>query len=383
MTRRDPMAGTGILLLAALLAAGCSGRPERVTIGVALSAYDHPAVEMAVEEINAGGGLDGVPLELAGLEWEVRDATDPEESFDWVEQFDADESVVAVVGHSDSPATFASAPLYNRRGIPQIVTIATHPTIDDIGDWIFRICVDDAIQGRALEDFAVLDRGWSRLAVFYVNDDYGKGIAEKFIDDALEDGAEIVSSVFHRNVPEEADRATITAVLERLRRDNPPDAFILLQRGEASRFTIREIRRLGFDSAILGSENLGHGNPQSGGMDWLEGVFVSRFFDPQEDDTRAAGFRDRYRKVHGREPGYSQAFAYDAIYLLRDAIENGGPSREGVKSYLDGIIETNTPVAGVTGTYRIVEGGDARREFYIGQIREGSFRRLKTILLSE
>jgi branched-chain amino acid transport system substrate-binding protein len=370
----------GALLLLALHAVQCSGRPGKIVIGVALNEYDHAAVEMAVDEINRDGGIDGVPLELAGLDWDVRNHTDPEESFDWVEQFDVVENVVAVVGHSDSAATLASAPLYNQRGIPQIVTIASHPAINDIGECVYRICVRDELQGEALAKFAVQEQGWRRLAMFYENDAYGKGLAGTFLLHAEEGGADIVSSVFHPHSLTEVDRRTITSVLERLREEDPPDAFVLFQRVGAGTFTINEIRRLGFDSAILGSEHVADWASRAGRPAEMEGVFASSFFDPLPGDEAAVAFIERYRAAFGGDPGYSKAFAYDAIYLLRDAILHGGASRRGVKRYLDRVISDRITVEGVTGAYVLDETRDARREFYIGQIRDGSFRRLKTIV---
>jgi hypothetical protein len=111
----------------------------------------------------------------------------------------------------------------------------------------------------------------------------------------------------------------------------------------------------------------------------MEGVRVSQFFLPTSEDSRAAKFLRDYREFTGHDADYGEAFAYDAVYLVRDAAMGGGTTRVGVKSYLDRLIRERIPQTGVAGTYFLGPDHDARRPLYIVGIHNGIQTPLKTL----
>jgi branched-chain amino acid transport system substrate-binding protein len=368
------------LLLVAAGGSGCRRRQERVVFGVALTDSAHAAVRLAAEEINAGGGIRGVPLELQGLQRTYEELMSFREILRWGDVYAAEPDLVAVIGHSDSDSTLAAAAIYNQRGLPQIVTIASNPDITNVGPWTYRICLSDAYQGPALADYAVGDWGKRRIAVLYVNDDYGRGLVERFEERVRALGAQVVASVFHRNVLGAEDHQLIRSTLARLRAEGPqPDLFVLIQRPEAAAWTIRAIRETGFDTDILGGESLGIASfpRRHGGL--VEGMRAAHFFLPPPKDRQATRFVERYRQRAGRYPDDADAFAYDAVYLLRDAVAAEGFTRAGVKRYLDGLIRSATRVEGATGSYVLGADHDARRVLYVGEARGGVYRLVREI----
>jgi ABC-type branched-subunit amino acid transport system substrate-binding protein len=106
---------------------------------------------------------------------------------------------------------------------------------------------------------------------------------------------------------------------------------------------------------------------------------ISQFFMPDLDNERVKSFLLNFREVAGTDPDYGNAFAYDAIYLLRDAIHQGGFSRNGVKSYLDRLIREKTPVYGMGGAYTLGGDHDARRSLHIVEAHNGTQVLLKTL----
>ena len=126
---------TLVTLALLILPAACSRKPKRIVIGIALSSSYHPAVALAVNEINASGGIGGVPIELIGLDWRVGGNFNAPDILRWAGQFAEDKDLVAVIGHSDSASTLSASAFYNQHEIPQIVTIATNPAITNIGVW--------------------------------------------------------------------------------------------------------------------------------------------------------------------------------------------------------------------------------------------------------
>ena len=368
-----------LILVLLLLPSGCSKKPKRIVIGIALTASYHPVVQLAAKEINAHGGIDGVPVELMGLDWKVVDYFKPEDILHWAAQFNDEKDLIAVIGHSDSASTLSAAAFYNQHKLPQIVTIATNPAITNIGDWTYRLCLSDAAQGPALAEYAVKDWGKRRIAVYYVNDDYGRGLAQLFEKRVRELGAEIVASVMHRNVLEKDDRELISSSFVDLKKKGEPDLVVLFERLGAAEFTIKALHEAGLNCGILGGDSLGPPVFSKTGPELMEGVRVSQFFQPRTDDARAMQFIKDFSEFAGRDADYGDAFAYDAVYLVRDAALHGGPSREGVKSYLDRLVREKTQETGVAGTYVLGPDHDARRSLYIVEVRNGVQTFLKTL----
>ena len=357
----------------------CSTRPERLVLGVALSENSHPGVELAAKEINASGGINGVLIELMGLEWKDSGRFVAKDILRWARQFAGTKDLLAVIGHSDSSSTLSAAAVYNQHKVPQIVTIATNPAITNIGDWTYRLCLSDAAQGPALAEYAVKDWGKKRIAVFYVNDDYGRGLAQLFEKRVRELGGEIVSSIMHRNMLESEDEALIRSALADMKKKGAHDLIVLFQRLAAADWTVAAIRETGIHSDLLGGDTLGPIGWLKNHPELKEGLRISQFFLPDPQDQRAMQFVHNFRQFAGQEPEYGVVFAYEAVYLMRDAILSGGFTRAGVKSYLDRLIRERIPIEGVGGRYTLGTDHDARRSIYIVEARGGTHHFLKRV----
>lgn len=370
---------TSILSLAViLLALSCSSPPRRVVIGIALTSSNHSAVQLAVKEINEGGGIAGIPVELVGLDWKVASDFEAKDIIERANGFAQMKDLVAVIGHSDSASTLSAAAVYNRQRIPQIVTIATNPAITNIGDWTYRMCLSDSIQGVALARYAVKEWGKKKICVFYVNDAYGKGLVQVFETELRRLGGSILSSRMCRNVLSDDDKEMVNASLTHLKKGGP-DLFVLFDRSAAADWTIKAIREAGFQTDILGGDNLGTPAFIRSNSEMKEGIRVSQFFSPSPEDDVPMRFVNSFREFTGSDPDYGQAFAYDAVYLLRDAVLKRGSSREGVKNYLDYLIREEVVTSGVGGPYVLGSDHDARRKMYIVEGRKGRFERVKVL----
>lgn len=365
-------------MLACVMMACAAPHPSRVVIGIGMTENTHAAFRLAVREINAAGGIHQVPVELSGLEWAATDSYTPAAILKTTARFNATPNLVAVVGHNDSASTLSAAASYNRDGIPQIVTIATNPAITNIGSWTYRLCLSDAAQGPALATYAVQDWRKSRIAIIYVNDDYGRGLARLFEDRARSLGAQIVATAMHHNTLQPEDEASIRETIEDLKKIDP-DLVALFQRVDAARWTVQAIRAAGLRADILGGDNLAQYSFARDAPGPAEGVRVSQFLDLDVRRPRVARFVEGIRAATGQAPDYAQAYAYDALYLLRDAIAQGGFSRAGVKSYLDAMIAKGQRIEGVTGTFVLAADHDARRPLYVAEVRDGGFRVLKAL----
>jgi branched-chain amino acid transport system substrate-binding protein len=368
-----------LLALSAPLLITCNHEPRFVVIGIALTKAYHPSVELAAKEINESGGIRGVPVKLIGLDWEGGSYFDADNIISWANRFAQTKDLVAVIGHSDSASTLSAAAIYNQQRVPQIVTIATNPAITNIGDWTYRLCLSDATQGVALARYAVEDWGKKSVSMFYVNDAYGRGLAEVFEGELRRLGATVLSTRMHRNLLQAEDKEMIRASLVNQKATETPDLFVLFQRIPAANWTIKAIREAGFDSDILGGDSLAAaGLIQPDAMKNGE-IRVSQFYSPSPDDPFAMKFVSSFRERIGSNPDYGGAFAYDAVYLVRDAIVKFGFSRKAIKDYMDYLIKEDIVVHGAGGSYRLGWDHDARRTMYIVDAGNGQNRELKVL----
>jgi branched-chain amino acid transport system substrate-binding protein len=363
------------------LSISCGSRPQKVYVGIALTPQCHYGVQLALREINAAGGIQGVPMDALGLDWQRTAPVPAQETLAWAERFASTGNLIAVIGHVDSVETLTAAGLYNQAEIPNIVTLASNPAITNVGEWTYRLCLSDKKQGPALAEYAVRKWGKRKIAVIYANDDYGRGLSEEFVKRARELGAEITAGIIHRNVLGSDDKEYLRARLERLRREGEPELIVLFQKADAGAWTLNTIREVGIGADLLGGEVLGAPGFTRDHRILAEGMRFTQYFYPKTDYPRCAAFVKNYKELARENADTRGALAYDAIYLVRDAILEGGFSRRGVKSYLDRIVREKTRIDGIGGVYSIGPDHDAQRMLHIVEASGGMQRLIETVAI--
>ena len=180
----------------------------------------------------------------------------------------------------------------------------------------------------------------------------------------------------HRNLLQEDDKELIRSTIDRLVKESPPEVYVLFQREAAAAWTLGEIRARDSRAGILAGDSLGYGQFLKENPQVTEGIRVSQFFLPDPRNPKAMEFVRKYKDFAGEEPGYGQAFAYDAVQLVAAAMRARGFSREAVKGYLDQLIKDRTVIQGAGGEYRLGPDHDGRRTVYIAEARNGQYQLL-------
>lgn len=311
------------------------------------------------------------------MDWEDLDLADPRDALRWAERFAADDDLVAVIGHSDSASTIASAPYYNRLQIPQIATVATNPAITDIGPWTYRLCVPDDVQGAALAEHAVERWGKRQVAVFFVDDDYGRQLDFLFETRVRSLGGEVVASVPRRRNPDASDERLVRRTLERLARQGlsgDDDCVVLFGGRDLAHDVLQAMRdQTGLTSCVLGGDSLAAQAVADQATTLGLTVRASMFFAVTSDNPGGERFARRFGERYGAAPDYGAALGYDAVNLVREAVLAGGFSRAGVKAALDQLIARGQSIGGVAGPYVLGPRRDAMRAFWIGEVQGGEF----------
>jgi branched-chain amino acid transport system substrate-binding protein len=359
------VAATGL----SLALAGCRlGDGGVVRIGVAGSFQDpiglpmKQAAVLAMEEINASGGVGGKRLELV-----VRDDYGDPDSAVFVANDLYDSKVSAVVGHVYSGLTLAAAPVYNGGSNPvaAVSPSSSSPEITDAGDYTFRVCPSDLAHGRALAHW-VRDRlHFSRGAVLYLNDLYGRGIRQTFVAEFTRLGGELEAVD-----PYLGDQPDVGPYLDRLARRPHPEFLIVAGNRSEAEAIIRQARKRGLTMPVLGGDGL-EGIEAAGAMS--DGVYLSSPYFPSIPSDANRRFVEAFRHKYGAVPNQPAAATYDAIYILRNVIAHAGPGRAEVRRALAMVGSVTPPYDGVTGTVAFDANGDVpNQNVYIGQVRHGA-----------
>jgi branched-chain amino acid transport system substrate-binding protein len=357
-------------VLAAALLPSCGNVGNGpIRIGVAGSFTDpiglpmRLAAELAVEEINASGGIGGRGFELVARD----DYADPDSAV-FVATDLYESGVSAVIGHLFSGMTLAAAPVYNGGEAPvaAISPSSSSPEVTTAGEYTFRVCPSDLAHGAALAQW-VRDRlKLQRGALFYLNDQYGRGIRQTFVQEFIRRGGELASID-----PYLGDRPEVGAYLDRVARDKRIEFLIVAGNRSEAEEIIRQARRRGLTVPVLGGDGL-EGIQEAGAL--AEGVYLTSAYFPNLRTEANQRFVDAYRRKYPSAgfPNQVAAATYDAVYLLRDVIARSGPDRESVRRALAGVGSATPPFEGVTGTVAFDAAGDVpNQNVYVGLVRHG------------
>src|SRR5579862_3864693 len=197
-------------------------------------------IDLAVEEVNAKGGVNGRPVRIRYVDVHRSGALGAAVADSLVK----DPSVLAVIGHVNSPALIAAAPLYDGH-LVALSSAATAPELSGISSWVFRLVPSDSLSGHAIGQFAASLKPGARAAVLYENDAYGRGLSRAFRNGFA---GEIVASE-----PLDEKPTTFEPYVAYLRRQNVDLVFSVgLERVGLA--LLREAKRQKLDAAFIGGD---------------------------------------------------------------------------------------------------------------------------------
>ncbi|HXG58184.1 MAG TPA: ABC transporter substrate-binding protein [Thermoanaerobaculia bacterium] len=272
-------------------------------------------VRLAVEEINASGGVLGRKLRLIVEDDQGR----AEEAAAVVTKLITRDDVVAVIGENSSNQSLAAAPICQANRVPMISPSSTNPKVTEKGDYIFRVCFTDPYQGKALAAFVRRNLGLSRAAILKDNkNDYSVGLAEVFAREFAALGGTIVAEQSYAGGDTEF-RPQLTA----MKSANPDLLFIPGFYTDVGQIAI-QARDLGIGVPLVGGD--GWDSPaviEIGGKAVNGSYFSDHYFhaDPRPAVQRFVG---EIRKRHGKNPEANAALGYDAVRILVEAIRRAG-----------------------------------------------------------
>jgi ABC-type branched-subunit amino acid transport system substrate-binding protein len=356
--RAYPAARAGVLALlcAALALTGC-GREytgmgdaraayARAGVGpVVIAAVEDPlgpsfvqGIELAVREINAGGGLLGRPVQIrrfpggADLRQARRSAIAAAQ----------DPRVSAVLGHRTSELAVPLSVIYERASVLFMPSFATAEQLTRHGfDFVLRTLPDNAAMAAQTASVAKLF-GHARIAVLHSRDDYARELAFLFEDEARARGLRIVfgASFF-------AAETNYRGLLGQLNGVDFDAVYLSTEHLSGARL-VRQLRELGFVQPVFGSDRLAYGRYEELAGDAGDRTVAPGVYDVHTPGPRNRAFVAAFRAAYDVAPDQSAAQGYDTARLFADIVRTAGSTEPRV---LATTARYAPPRAGVTGIF--------------------------------
>lgn len=356
-----------ILTLAFLLtiAAGCGASkpaqpaaPKEILVGANFELSGNVAtfgvsimnaIEMAVGEINAAGGVLGTPLKVVKAD----NKSDAAESTNVATKLVTQDKVLALIGPVTSTNVLAASPVATQYKIPLLTPTGTASklTVEDDGkvkEFIFRNCFIDPFQGLVGANFCLNTLKAKTAAIFEEkNSDYAKGLCAVFEENFKAKGGQIVSK--EAFVTEDKDfRATLTKIIA-----TKPDVLYVPSYYEQDGLIAKQARELGYTNPIVGADGWDSGKLlEIAGAAALQNVFFTNHYSAFSTDPKVVKFVNDYKTKYGSVPDALAALGYDAAYLIADAVKRAGAADSA--KIKDALAATKN-FTGVTGTFSMDE----------------------------
>jgi branched-chain amino acid transport system substrate-binding protein len=330
-----------------LLAAGLSCQRSRgpVRIGVAFPTRNTPAIFMAVNEVNARGGIGGRPLTVVLDTIPV--AAEPADLEIRRAEYLVSRGVTAVIGHGGSRGSLAAAPVYNESGVVHVVPTGTSRLLANAGAWTLPMPPNDSVEGAFIAEWVRDVLGARTVALFYVNDEYGIGLRDG-VKAALVGGP--VRILHEQRFDVGSDMAVLTdAVLSA----DVPDVAVVAGRTAQTAQTAQVARRLAQrrvrTRVMAGDGALTLPDLADLAGEGGDGILVATFWLPVPGDSIDRRFTRQFQQRVGRPVTATDAMLYDATHVLARAMDEAGTEPARVRDYLLSLGLRRPRHRGVTG----------------------------------
>ncbi|MBM7636194.1 ABC transporter substrate-binding protein [Streptococcus saliviloxodontae] len=284
---------------------------------------ENNGIKLAVDEINAAGGVDGKKLELVTKDNKSENA----EASTSATNLAIQSQVNAIVGPATSGAVAASSLISQKTGVPLMTPSGTQDslTVNTDGstkEYVFRTTFQDSFQGKVLAQYAYNSLSAKKVVLYYDNSsDYAKGIAEEF---KRQYKGEIVTTATFASGDKDYQSALTKF------KDLNYDAIVMPGYYTETGIITKQARDMGIKVPILGPDGFSDSTfaDLAGAANTTNVYYVSGYSTNVSLSDNASAFIKSYKKAYGSEPNQFVALAYDSIYMIAEAAKGAETSKD-------------------------------------------------------
>ena len=327
-------------------------------------------IEMAVDEVNAAGGLkvNGKTMKVELVKYDTK--SDPAQATTLATKLMTQDKVLAIIGPATSGEFKATIPVANKNKVPVLSGSATADdvTVDASGavqEYAFRTCFSDSFQGTAMANYASKTLNAKTAIIIKDNSsDYAKGLASNFTKTFTANGGKIVDEQAY--VAGEQD---FNAILTRVRGETF-DVIYLPGYYQEAGLIIKQARDLGIKAPVMGAD--GFDSPDLVGLAGetaLNDVYFTNHYSSLDKDPKVVQFIADFKAKFNADPNAFHAMGYDSAKVVMDAISRASAlTGEGVK---EALAQTKNFPA-VTGTLSIDDKHNAVKAIVVIKLKDGA-----------
>lgn len=354
---------------------GASNEPIKIGMIASLNGENQPwgvdskkGAELAVEEFNAAGGVDGRMVELIVEDTQSK----PEGGKSATEKLVGQDKVWAVVGEVASGITLQAADVCEEAGVPLVAVGATRVDITENRPHTFRACFTDNFQGAALAKYAYDDLGLRNVAMMTDRKlPYSTGLSDMFRKVFTSLGGKIVAEEFY-----EAGNIDFKAQLTNIKSKNPDGLFCSGYFTEVGPIA-RQREQVGLKVPMLGGDGWDSTKLiDSGGSGIIGGYFLNHYHN-SEPREEVKNFVEKFKKKFGDEPATAMgALGYDGTMVVLQALKE---SKAKNPEELTAAIANIKDLKGVSGTITIGPDHNAQKPGLILKVEKTGFVPVKQV----
>ncbi len=332
--------------------------------------------QMAIDEANARGGYGGKPFKLMVHNdydnWQAKTVYGPDRPTDstiWGSSSNQTVKMVyddedwAIFGSISSETTHIVLRVALRAEIPVVNSANTDPTVPETTiPWYFAVLQDDRQQSYTLARHIFTELGLTRVALFRVNNRYGRFGVGKFRDAARRLGHPLV--IEQKYLPGDTDYSQQLKVI----RDSRADAVAIWADEEQTALFLKQLRAAGMKQRVFGAHRTLGSTLLAEAGDAAESFEAVYPYDPTRNDPSWIDFNKRYEDQFHEKPDHYGALAFDAMNALLDSICKAGLNRARIHDALANIEEYD----GVTGHMIFDPNQKNVAPLYLGTVHNGT-----------
>jgi branched-chain amino acid transport system substrate-binding protein len=321
-------------------------------------------VLLGIKDINANGGILGSQIEVVS----VGDTqSDPATSVAVMRRAINDDPF-AVFGTVYSSSTVVNQEITAKAGIPQISGSESAQVVAQGNDNVFLTSFSQAIGFKKLVKYVAVDLDADKIALVYVNDSFGQGGYDAFVEFLAEYGKELALAI-----PTEVQQADFTAELLELQNAGITHVVVYSHEEENGRFMI-QLRKMGLDIETIGDNLCSSATVTAGGaaIDGSKCHLSMSALSPLESMRNVAA---EFEEEYGHRTDHNGFKGYIGAHLLKAAVERVGEwDRDKVITCLhDNLFTVEDDPGLLTDTY-VFANGDADRASYIVEVVDGEHK---------
>lgn len=322
----------------------------------------HKGIMLAVEEINARGGVLKKQIEVRSED----NGSESKQVPSVIRKLIDGDNVLAILGEVASSNSLAAAPICQAAGVPMLSPSSTNPKVTQKGDYIFRNCFTDIFVGTAMARFARTNLKAKSAALLIDGDsDYSKGLRDYFTKGFKAEGGTISTTVEYV-----AGDKDFRAILTNVKGTKPDVIFLPGYYGDVANI-VKQARSLGIKQTFLGSDGWDSPKLFEIGKAAIQGSYISNHYSPSDPSPRVRKFVADFQKKYKETPDALAAVGYDAALVMIDAIRRAGNTD---RAKLRDALASTKNFPGVTGLITMDKDRNAQKPLAILKIEGNGYK---------